>query len=436
MYDRSYPSKFSVARNPSRTAAEKPAILPLLLITLYMLGVPIFFVVNDLLRLGMDYNLSIWIMVLVVLIAAITIFKVPTTQAHRAYFRYFAALIFTTLLAFLGLNKYIGNGQIALLFVYTAYASPFVGMYYLVRSRAHYQYAMRLLDLLALAIPITVFLSYIAPTYLGFSFGEVVLTPLVRAFGPIGDQVGFVLIYFLFRSLLRRNRALALLNGAAIFITATRGAWIAGALGIVWMISNRKLTRRQQLASAFIFVVISLGGLTFLSSEGGDPTSYVGARLTSESSYSQRFAAFNLGLQVVESSPIFGVGYMGFTLVRQDFNYIQYFDTVDGAQRGTANTQNQYIQTATDAGIVGLLTLIFFLLSLYRSLQQSIKHNQGEFQLHARAYSAWLVALALGNLGALWLVPYNMTTYLFFVVGGLEMSLYQGNFGMTVNAHE
>ena len=71
---------------------------------------------------------------------------------------------------------------------------------------------------------ITVYCNVIAVS-LGFRFGEVQPTEeMVRYFGPIGDQVGFILLLFIFKKLIERNILGALFLGGAVVATGTVGA--------------------------------------------------------------------------------------------------------------------------------------------------------------------------------------------------------------------
>jgi O-antigen ligase len=132
-----------------------------------------------------------------------------------------------------------------------------------------------------------------------------------------------------------------------------------------------------------------------------------------------RMASLNVALAIFESNPVVGVGYYGFRSNAWSHNPTMFFDQFDEHYLGTV--PNQYLQTVTDAGLLGLLTLLVLLWAVVRLLVDAA-HDNSSRTTEFCGLSAWAIGLLIGNQSAAWLLPYSVVGHIFFVIAGLAVA--------------
>jgi O-antigen ligase len=250
----------------------------------------------------------------------------------------------------------------------------------------------------------------------------------IRAFGFFGDQVGFVLGYFLLRCFIYKKWFILLVYAIAILLTGTRGAVISVSFGIllaVFQSVSDKNSRNRLLGSiASIIILTSIIATILLSTAYGQNAvdRFVNIFQGEDVLY-QRRVAIQLGLQIYSDNPILGVGYLGFNRLSQTYNFGQNFAVDSDINRGTFTTQNQYVQAATDAGTFGLIALIIFLYYLLREIKRQQYKVSPKYSRDMIVAFSWAGAMIFGNQAAVWILPTNITGYLFFLIMGLSLIL-------------
>lgn len=398
------------------------ALLTLLIIIYLIVGVPTLFGIQSLVEITIS-NLIIYPLLLLF----IAIFSLNHTVffeslVHKFFYLYFLFLLIATLFA-----KTIFTDvrtQIITLGMSFIWLSSFISIYYSIRSLSQYNVIMKLLDMVGTGIAISVFLSYVGPEYLGFSFGEIYYGQQTRAFGPFGDQVGFILGYFALRNFAHAKWLKTILHFIAIFFTGTRGAILSVFIGTLWLIIQLSINKRNSEINlyrvAFGIFSVTIGAFSFFSSSYGES---IFNRFWSDESTVARQTAIVFGMRVYLDHPVLGVGFLGFNRLGNAYNFYQNFAFGSDAQRGMFTAQNQYIQAATDAGTFGLLLLLLFLLTLIRELHQGRHLLNGSYYLDVTSILSWVVAMAIGNQAAVWILPANITGYMFFLINGLTLGL-------------
>ena len=141
----------------------------------------------------------------------------------------------------------------------------------------------------------------------------------------------------------------------SLFLTKTRGAWIACSIGvlILSMIRSKKLIIGFILATIFFYIIMP---------------GYVRKAVKSRLSFKDRVSTWSISLEMIKKRPVLGSGlntYFG--------NYKIYRNDKDKFKRGSY-AHNCYLQQAVDIGIVGLLIFLYLLFSIFwLSIKKIIK---------------------------------------------------------------
>jgi O-antigen ligase len=252
---------------------------------------------------------------------------------------------------------------------------------------------------------------------MGLRFGEVLQFSdgTARVFGPLGDQVGFVLVLPVLTSLAASSPVMFGIHLGALFLTATRGAVLCLIVGVVGYLlvaaRSRGRARRRPFAVAGVLLV---GVVVFLS----PISAVVMGRLVNEpivSGVSYRLTAIETGARVFLDNPVLGLGFNGFGAARPAV-YEDWTDTIQ-AENGLSRTTNQLLQTATDGGALALLVLVLFVICTCRSALRVARSADATPALGA--LQLWLIAIMVGNQGALWLLSDTATGFFVFAVAGM-----------------
>lgn len=244
----------------------------------------------------------------------------------------------------------------------------------------------------------------------GMPFGDVQTTSVgTRYFGPIGDQVGFILPFFIFREVQARRLLPATFLGIPVLATGTRGALASLAVGLVvfWYRRYRQGGTSGREVSAFGLLLAVLGA-AFLLDLGAMLTRIINSDQLGLG-WDHRTSCFALAFQVFIENPIFGAGFSGF-LTRLPSYYAPDF---------VHATFNQLLRVATDSGVVGIGVFGWMLYSVHRLLSNAIERTSGHPRELLQAGQLWLVSLALGNQTASWLLPGSVIAYLVWLLIGI-----------------
>jgi hypothetical protein len=281
-------------------------------------------------------------------------------------------------------------------------------------QRAHFPWVNRSLELLGylMALPI------LAGTFLlgsGQALGEV---HGARTFGFVGDSVGFVLVFYVLWHILGGRYLRALFFALAILATGTRGALLAVVAGIAVLALQRDALGLRVKLRAVILGPVVLVVVLLATDLGGSRTRLFGGAEGRGSNLSQRVLTQRLGVEVFAESPLVGVGYTGFRAKSLEHHAVQRFLHQLGgyAPNFTTNTSNQLLQTATDAGVPGLLVLLFLFHGLLRTLLDAGRRAPPESAGLLLAGYFWLWSLILGNQAAAWLLPGSYISYLLWIL--------------------
>lgn len=250
-----------------------------------------------------------------------------------------------------------------------------------------------------------------------------------RYFGPVGDSVGFILLLGYLYYLCAWKPAGVLLFAGGIILTAGIGAMfgtaVATGLFLIFGVradAVRIFTRKYLwLVPLFLFCAV-LASATVGQTMAKTLVDRFTHGKVSESA-GQRMVSTKLGARIIMDNPILGAGFMGYLNALPKYGARQYFDPQkpDG---GSANANNQLLQTLCDGGIVGFFATGIFIAAMAAAFRRAEAATDDPiFTLTFRAAFIWLLANVLGNQAAVWLIPSSYVSRILWVLLGLSVAV-------------
>jgi len=372
-----------------------------------------------------DYRL-VYALLAVMMVAALArgLANFFARRALLAYHALFGLLLLTSVPTLLRDGAWAMYVQVETLTICYLWSSAFVLAFVFLRTREDVAAALVTLRHVGTAVTLSVYVALGVWLASGIAFGEVVdAYGQFRVFGPLGDQVGFVIVLFALWALLCGRWIQLTFHGGAIMLTSTRGAIVALVVGALWLLvsppggrrANRRFRVMQTLAFATI-VVVSLLRLPFM---GTAYSRIVEGDSGGSETFSDRIGAVQLGLMVVRDNPVFGVGYGGFRDHVDPFAVGRYFAENVDVDRGLFTTTNQYVQTAADGGVLALACLLCFASLVMRNSRRAAAAERGDVRDGLAAIHGYAVAILIGNQSAVWLLPHAANGFFLLAAVGI-----------------
>jgi O-antigen ligase len=346
-----------------------------------------------------------------------------TRSTHRLYYAFFAVLTLSTLLIGFG-----GTGdlqkQLVAVIDCLLWTSVFISLFFVVRRQSDLVFAIRVLDITGVLIAITVYASAVMHAAFGVAFGETVdIYGQFRAFGPLGDQVGFALVLFAIRSAAKGRWLLFAVSVGAVLLTATRGAVFALMVGIVVLVVLKLMDQsgdssggRRRVPAILVLGILLIA--FFASPLAGSAYRQLTER--SRGTVTAREEPIRLGLKLFRANPLLGAGFLDIGPSAANLGAPQAVRAVVGGRSQTYSAENQFAETAADAGIVGLLLLLMLLVTLVRNVDFARRSAVGPWRAEFLSFEAALLAIFLGNQSAVWILPSATSGYFVFVIAALS----------------
>jgi hypothetical protein len=241
----------------------------------------------------------------------------------------------------------------------------------------------------------------------GIPFGEVIDNGATfRAFGPIGDQVGFVVVLPALTSLVARRPLRFGYHLSAVLFTGTRGALLCLLVGVIGNFALRSGISRGRKWQLVAVVAVGIL-LWFLPMSAALRVRFFEPSMRQE--------AMETGLAVVRKSPVIGVGFNGLDANRSAA--VEDWTMPAQAANGLSRATNQYIQTAVDGGLVAVSALLLFVALGIRNARRVIRWPAASPELVGS--QLWLISVFLGNQASLWVLSYTACGFFAFAVAGL-----------------
>ncbi|MEO0132933.1 MAG: O-antigen ligase family protein [candidate division WOR-3 bacterium] len=397
-------------------------------------------------KLGeIDINLSDLILLITIILFLVRYLFVFTSlktnyflsKINQNILQYIVILFFTTFIYYLIISEdYI----VAKLVSLTRFIIQII-IYYIIshkipnnlqKIKNNYIYFNILGYLVLFSSWLSIFLFY----FTGEKLGEIQSNQNgVRYFGLIGDQLGFIGLIFIFISLMIGAKINAVIWGITVIATGTRGAIISLVMGLIiyflpklpnflkknWSI----LAQTNNLIIVLSLVLVYLIFYNYLHLQinlileiFNNTLSRIINMLGDDFSGTQRKLTWQIATNVFLNNPLIGVGYSGFRFVALKYGAEELFTGYD-VTNSTANASNQYLQVATDAGLIGIMGFISLFSSILKVLKIASYCPIPELSKFFIAGRIWLWSLLIGNQTAAWFVPGSLISYLLWLILGM-----------------
>ena len=294
-----------------------------------------------------------------------------------------------------------------------------------VNKEREVSYVHRFLDYGGYIIVGTIYLN-IWLLQMGKSLGEVqVQESMIRYFGPLGDQVGFILSYFIFKALIGQKLWEALFFSVGLVLTGTRGALVTLLVGLGIMLWQgffvKYRIRRFFLMKIGICAAL---GIALWCDMGGMRSRFFNEELF-RSGANQRLLTTSTAFRIFLDNPLIGVGFTGFRYIAPQYGVIEAaVEKLGGfAPNYIATTGNQFLQVATDGGVIAIGAFVWMILVISHSLRWAMKHAAAYHRAAFAAGYVWLWSLVLGNQTAAWILPGSLISYLLWLLLGVAISV-------------
>jgi len=334
-------------------------------------------------------------------------------------------LLEATVIEYYRSGEEIFFGEMISLLRFIAQISVVFVLTYSINDQWQISMTEKIIEYLGYLVAITVYFNVIA-VHLGFQFGEVQPAEgMIRYFGPIGDQVGFILLLFIYKQLIGGNVLGALFLGGAVVATGTVGAIGTLIVGLVIMaIHMHKETRLDRVIGIMAAVSFTgLFGLLFMLDFGSIQTRIIEGNVFQMSGI-QRILTFKLAAQTFWENLFTGVGFTGFRYHAADFDAESVF--IRGLSKFSpvyiASASNQFLQVATDGGLIALAAFSWLIITCLRTLRSTIQYTRDGLQELMRAGYVWLLSLVIGAHTAAWLLPGSLIGYLLWLILGVALA--------------
>ncbi len=261
---------------------------------------------------------------------------------------------------------------------------------------------------------------------IGFQLGEVQATETtVRYFGPLGDQVGFILLFGFFKEFLAHKVLGTLFFGGALVATGTAGALVALGVGLMALVIHMQKSIGHVGRRAFpLLGVFCVSAGVLMWWDLGSLRSRLESGVLFSFSGMQRLLAIEIALEIFLDNFFTGVGYTGFRYMAYNYGGEEmFFEQVGGfTPNYVATTGNQYLQIAADGGICALLSFFGMVMIFLRTLKTRMRDLSRERDIFFGAGYIWLVSLMIGNQTAVWLTPSSLIGYLLWIILALAVA--------------
>jgi len=206
----------------------------------------------------------------------------------------------------------------------------------------------------------------------------------------IGPIIPFI-IYFLFKV---RHISLKIILGLALLLniiclkfTGARGTWIgvfvalAVSLFLLYLnMRNRRVSSVPHIKRGFLIALIVVIILSLFVFRHKRFT--VAERVGDVSTVMTRLYAWVLATEMIKDKPLLGIGYGNYRVkyfdyvdkTQKDERYQNYKQLLEYSQaRMSARTHNDYLQTATELGVIGICAFLFMLVIIICELLKLIR---------------------------------------------------------------
>ena len=304
-----------------------------------------------------------------------------------------------------------------------AWCSIYLSVTAWLRTRDDFRFLLAFVRKLGFAVTGSVYLGMALDRLFGIGFGEVVVMSAkesYRYFGPLGDNVGWIIILFALLAATRLRWLEMAFHVGGILLTGTRGSFFGLVVGIGWVIlvtlKNKQERRLVRLMIVFVITVAILGSIWGYASTSIERLTTSG-ELTA--GIDSRTLVFGYAVEVLVRNPFVGCGYGGFRFHWEEVGSWYEFPENSTYQRATYYTQNQVLQCATDGGLVALGLYVAWVVGLLIRTRRCVRSANSETWASLLAIEGFLIAMIIGNQSAVWFVDFSTSGFFIMIVAGI-----------------
>jgi len=309
------------------------------------------------------------------------------------------------------------------------------------RSPARMRLVVQRVDTLGTLIAALVYAA-LAATAMGARFGEIIDSPgEVRTFGPLGDATPYLLLFFIFREIIRRRWLRLSLFVAPFLVGVPRGATLAFAVGFGYLIATdvlralRRASSRQLVRTLTVAAVVAIafaGSLRFTDAGDKLVRRFASALAAGgAAALGDRLPSMRRAWGVFDAHPWIGIGPAGYQRHVSDLGLaIEPAESrrrLDPSRAGRpleleiASAQNQGLQIAAESGAVGLLFYAAFCLVALRTVRRACRGGDRDATEFFRAIDVFVVAVLFGVQTTVWILDKASLGFLTFLLLGLAL---------------
>lgn len=328
-------------------------------------------------------------------------------------------LLVATLLAYYRFGEEVFKGEIISLLRFLVQVSVLFFIANSIRISEQLDRLQNYIEWFGTIVSTSIYVAVVLFTF-GIKVGEVQATEdTVRYFGIVGDQVGFLLLLFIFKAIIERNLLKLIFYTEAFLVTGTRGSLITLIIGLLLILKIR--FRIVKWLGPVIALVVFIGFAIWWNVAGFQQR-FIGPAL--EFGLTQRLLTYKLALDVFLNNFLIGVGFTGFRFVALEYGAVEIFASKIGfAPNYIATAGMQWLQTATDGGLPAVIGLGWLGVVLSRTLRFAAVRVGGKWKSMYLAGHIWLVSLLIGNLTAAWMLPGSLISYTLWLISGSAIAI-------------
>ncbi len=273
---------------------------------------------------------------------------------------------------------------------------------------------------------ILVIISFFFPTLTSFFEAGTSNVGITRAFGIMGDEVSIFLTFFIFDSLIFKQRVKTVIYSIALLCTGSIGAFFIFLILLGYYLFYIVKVSKKYIIHISIVSVLIIFGIFNFSSKIQEIT--VIKRVFNNIQNPEietgnfRLISFSTAIEMSKERPVLGAGYGAYaSLVKQKYGYLTQGGNVSMNILGS--TYNPYLQMICEAGFIGLL---FFIILLRRFLRVCKLNADplNDFLTKFKTVSyGWLFIFCLTCLSANWFLPVSFLFLLIATLVGLNLKL-------------
>lgn len=221
--------------------------------------------------------------------------------------------------------------------------------------------------------------------------------------GITGQFLGWCMMaqaYLLTRKLAAPAKTFLLLNitmsGVGLFLTYTRGSWLATVVGFLVMAAFRPSFRK------YVAVAVVIGGILVASSAlRPADDAFLGERLGNTSTIDNRLGSLAAAVRMVRDHPLFGVGYFRYLENLPNYNQGTHIPLYGYVARGAGKAvpiHDMFIGRASEEGLVSIALVVGLMTTLgiafwlrWRTIRGDSWLNRDFLALYAGVMASYFV---------------------------------------------